>query len=443
MKNTSYLYLTILLLTTTISNGQNELLQSGPMLGYSEMLEVPVWVQTKKSAEVYMKYWESGNESNVYNSNKVHTCKEDAFTALIIADTLEPGRFYDYDIYISGKKQIFDYPTTFQTQPIWKWRNDPPEMRFIFGSGAYINEKKYDRPGNGYGGDYKIYKAMHKLNPDFMIWLGDNVYLREPDWNSRTGIHHRYTHTRSTPEMQALLASTHNYAILDDHDYGPNDSDRGFWNKNETLDAFELFWANPSYGVDEIKGAITSFQWGDADFFLLDNRTHRSPNKRKSGYKTQLGEDQIQWLFDNLVSSYATYKFVVLGGQFLSTSSTYESYMNYGFAEERQRIIDYIHNEGIKNVVFITGDVHFSEVSVLEVLNKPTIWDITSSPLNSGVNTHAREKDNRLRIDESVIMQRNFTEIKLTGPVSERLLTITYYDVDGKEIWSYKFLNEK
>ena len=242
--------------------------------------------------------------------------------------------------------------------------------------------------------------------------------------------------------MQAFLASTHNYAILDDHDFGPNDSDRGFWNKNETLKAFELFWANPSYGVGNIEGAITSFQWGDADFFLLDNRTHRSPNKRKTGERTQLGEDQIQWLFDNLATSYGTFKFVVLGGQFLSTSATYESYMNYGFEKERQRIIDFIYEENIKNVVFLTGDVHFSELAVLKKKGKPTIWDITSSPLNSGTNTHALEKDNKLRVDGSVIMVRNFVEIGLSGPVKERKIDLNYYDTDGNLLWSYQIIRE-
>ena len=94
-----------------------------------------------------------------------------------------------------------------------------------------------------------------------MLWLGDNIYLREPDWNSWTGIIHRYTHDRATPQLQPFMASVHNYAIWDDHDFGPNDSDKSFWNKNLTLKAFKLFWANPSYGTGDIKGTTTSFQW--------------------------------------------------------------------------------------------------------------------------------------------------------------------------------------
>ena len=435
--------ITILLIAaqfTTIA--QNKLLQSGPMVGYSEMLEVAIWVQTTKSANVSIEYWPIGNTKNRHFTNIVTTEKDKAFTALLIADTLEPGKKYGYQLIINNDIVDLPYATTFQTQQLWKWRTDPPNFSFVMGSGTYINEEEYDRPGKGYGDGYQIFNTMANLNPDFMIWLGDNIYLREPDWNSKTGIFHRYTHTRSLPEMQAFLASTHNYAIIDDHDFGPNDSDRSFWNKNQTLEAFDLFWANPSHGVGNIDGAITSFQWGDADFFILDNRTHRTPNKRKTGEKTQLGEEQLQWLVDNLINSYGSFKFVVMGGQLLSTSATYESYSNYGFEKERQRIIDYIYAENIKNVVFLTGDVHFSEIAVLREEGKPTIWDITSSPLNSGVNTHALEKDNELRITESVIMERNFAEIKLTGPIKERKLNLTYYNSDGDIIWEYEIDRE-
>jgi len=435
MKKLILLTLVFFIQFTGIS--QSTLLQSGPMVGYSEMLEVAIWVQTKKPAEVKINYWNTDNLNVKYVTNTVYTHKDKAFTATLIADTLEPGNTYNYELIINNQIINLPYKTSFQTQSLWKWRTDPPNFSFLMGSGTYINEEKYDRPGKGYGDGYQIFNSMLNLHPDFMIWLGDNIYLREPDWNSKTGIFHRYTDTRSLPEMQAFLASTHNYAIIDDHDFGPNDSDRSFWNKNETLEAFNLFWPNPSHGVGNIGGTVTAFQWADADFFLIDNRTFRTPNKRKTGEKTQLGEDQLQWLVDNLINSYGSFKFIVMGGQFLSTAESYESYSNNGFAEERQRIIDYIYAEDIKNVVFLTGDVHFSEVAVLKKEGKPTIWDITSSPLNSGANTNAFQNDNKLRLPESVIMERNFAEIELTGTIKNRELHITYYNGDGNKLWEY------
>lgn len=428
-------FLGFLALIPCLTFAQHPLLQSGPMLGYSEMREVLIWVQTKQPAVIYIEYEPKNGTGVVRRTNAVTTCKEQAFAAKLIADSVTEGTRYHYRLIINNENVTLPYSTEFQTQKLWKWRGDPPEFTLVAGSGAYINETEFDRPGKPYGGDYHIYTAIHEHKPDLMIWLGDNTYLREADWNSMTGILNRYTHTRSTTEMQPLLANTHHYAVWDDHDFGPNDSDKGFWNKANTLKAFEYFWGNPSVGVHDIEGAITSFQWGDVDFFLLDNRWYRDPNKRIKESKTQLGEKQIQWLFDNLSSSLGSFKVVVLGGQFLSTAGLFETYTNYGFAEERQRIIDYIYEQNIKNVIFLTGDVHFTELSVLKAEGKPTIWDMTFSPFNSGANNKGESWNNALRVPGTVVGERNFGKVRFYGTADERKMEISSYDSNNHLKW--------
>ena len=61
---------------------------------------------------------------------------------------------------------------------------DPPAFSFVTGSCAFINEAKYDRPGKPYGGGYEIFESMAADDPDMMLWLGDNIYLREVDFQS-------------------------------------------------------------------------------------------------------------------------------------------------------------------------------------------------------------------------------------------------------------------
>jgi alkaline phosphatase D len=100
---------------------------------------------------------------------------------------------------------------------------------------------------------------MARENADLMVWLGDNMYLTESDANTRTGIHYRYTKSRSHAALQPLLAQLSHYAIWDDHDYGPNDADRSFVHKDLTLAAFQDFWANPSYGIDGLGGITSMF----------------------------------------------------------------------------------------------------------------------------------------------------------------------------------------
>lgn len=432
----------VLVLTYFNFNAQKSLLQSGPMTGYSEMREVMLWVQTKKAANVHFEYYNVNNPSSISKTETVTTKKEHAFTAHLIVDNLEPGQKYFYTLYINTKKVEFDYQASFQTLELWQWRTDPPVFSFATGSGSYINEEKYDRPGKAYGGDHVIFETIADNNPDFMIWLGDNIYLREADWNTKTGIHYRYTYNRSTKQMQRLLATSHNYAIWDDHDFGPNNSDKGFWNKNISLEAFEFFWANPSYGVGDIKGAISYFNWADCDFFLLDNRYHRDPNYVISDSKTILGEEQLQWLKDALVSSNASFKFIVMGGQFLNTAGIFETYTNYGFSQERNDIIEFIHKQEIRNVIFLTGDRHHSEISLLDRATKPIIYDITTSPLTSGLATKWKNEINQLRVDGSLINDHNFSYITVSGPFEKRKVKIQFIDKSGKTLFEYEIKKE-
>ncbi|MBK6620264.1 MAG: alkaline phosphatase family protein [Saprospirales bacterium] len=411
---------------------QRSLLQSGPMVGYSEMREVMLWVQTNAPAAVQFSYWPQDHPEQVKMTTTYNTFEEEAFTARLIADEVEPGTNYDYQLKINGKAVSLDFPTTFQTQALWQWRGDPPNFTFALGSCAYINETVYDRPGNPYGGDYGIFESIKTKDPDMMLWLGDNIYLREVDWYSWTGILKRYTHARSLREMQPLLASTHNYAIWDDHDFGPDNSDRGFVHKDKTLRAFELFWANPGYGIPESEGITGQFQWADADFSLLDNRYHRSPDKRKTGDKTMFGEAQFEWLIDALSSSQAAFKFVVTGGVVLNSAKGGENYVNV-YPEERTRLLKLIEEEGIKNVVFLTGDVHFTELSKLELNNGIVVHDFTVSPLTSGVNTY--ESENIFRVPGTKVQARNFATIQVTGPRTQRSLTLRVFNSAGEELW--------
>ena len=64
------------------------------------------------------------------------------------------------------------------------------------------------------------------------------------------------------------------------------------------------------------KGGITGlFQWSDVDFFLMDNRYHRTSNNNFTVDRQILGKDQIDWLINALTFSQATFKFIAMGGQ--------------------------------------------------------------------------------------------------------------------------------
>ena len=83
---------------------QYDLLQSGPMPGYSEMREAAIWVQTKHPATVYIKYRNSKDTARIFKTESIITTKKEAFTAVLIAEMLEPGQTYFYDVFINDLK---------------------------------------------------------------------------------------------------------------------------------------------------------------------------------------------------------------------------------------------------------------------------------------------------------------------------------------------------
>ena len=431
--------LPVFILMMVQSFAQKVELKSGPMLGYSEMREVIVWLQTTAKGKIQLNYWDQILPNQIFKSEIVETDISTAFTAKIILSLLEPGKKYGYQVLLNEKPLLFPYPLEFQTQSLWQWRTDPPAFSIALGSCAYINDTPYDRPGKPYGSNYHIFESILAKKPDAMLWLGDNTYLRETDWNSRSGILYRYSHTRATPELQGLLGSVHHYAIWDDHDFGPDNSDRGFIHKEATLEAFRLFWGNPTSGLPDQNGITSQFQWADIDFFLLDNRFSRAPDERKTGERTQFGKAQIEWLLDALKTSKAPFKMVATGGQFLSASAIAENHIKL-YPEEREYLIKRIEEEGLTNIIFLTGDRHLTELTEMKLPNGKFIYDLTVSPLTSGVNTNP--DSNVLRVPGTLVTEHNFGLLTFSGKRQERKLTIKIFDAAGKEKWMKEILSE-
>ncbi len=411
---------------------QNDLLQSGPMLGYSGYREVLVWTQTSEPAAVKVAYWKEDQPQQF--TEEVTTTADSQLIAKLYPTNLSYGTTYNYQVYINNQPVELPYETTFKTQALWQYRTDPPAMRIALGSCTFINEASDDRP-EPYGGSYKIFNAILDKKPDMMLWLGDNMYLRTPDFLTLTGINHRYKHTRSVKEMQPLLASVHHYATWDDHDYGPNDSDRSYANKHLTEATFNNYWGNLNTNVVGNGGITSHFATGDVEFFLLDNRYHRAPNKLEKDGKDYFGQEQLDWLIDALVSSSATFKIVATGGQVISDAAVYENYATY--PEERQQLLDRLAEQRIEGVLFLSGDRHHTEISKLERDDAYPLIDITCSPLTAGTHT-ARDEGNSLQVDGKTYYERNFGIIDVTGPLNDRNLNLQIFDNKGKAVFDYQ-----
>lgn len=418
---------------------------AGPMLGYSTHTECAIWVQTLNANETSIQYRVLGSNGawqNEVNFNFV-TSKNKPQAYKFYLSELEMGKTYEYQILLDGVLQKFPYPLQFKTQELWEWRKPAPDFSFLAGSCLYINDSAYDRPGVPYGKSTDILNSMANTPTDFMLWLGDNVYMREADYSSVSGMERRYLHTRSEPKLQPLLAKMNHYAIWDDHDYGDNDANKTFEHKLTSHNLFSEYWVNRSNNYLYEDGIYYSFKHSDAEFFMLDNRWFRDESNLNEQFfsKTQLGAKQLDWLKNKLAHSKAVFKFVCVGGQFLNEHTNKESFNLY--KKERQEIIQFIVEQKISGVVFLTGDRHHTELikndDVKEKLGY-SLYDLTSSSITAGPSSivGSDEEKNPLRVANTLTAENNFCQIKISGKKKgERQLEISNYDAKGMVKWGF------
>ena len=413
-------------------------LRSGPMVGYAELTEASLWVQTTRPAQVQFRYWIEGEAHTSELSALINTTREGDGIARVVLSRLKSGKRYGYELYLDGKLVPRPYRLSFQTQPQWQWRTDPPAFTVAIGSCAFINEVEYDRPGEPYGGEYQIFTAIAAKQPDLMLWLGDNIYYREPDFYSTAFMRHRNAHARALPELQALLGSAHHYAIWDDHDYGPNNSDWTYRLKREALQIFSDYWLNPAAGIEEAPGVFFSFTWADVDFFMLDDRYHRSPDNYPEGPdKVMFGKEQMRWLKSGLMFSRAPFKIIVGGNQMLNPQWGDESFSAY--KTEYDELLSWIKASDVWGVLFLSGDVHRTELIRLDDAEFYPLYDYTNSPLTSGTYAADRVKENPAVVAGTrVAGKRNFGVLHFEGPRLQRKVTMMCYDNAGKLLWKHE-----
>lgn len=422
---------------------------SGPMPGNVDMRSAQVWAEIKAGTSPNLVYWEKSNTGDRKLALANYADFMGFRSAKYTLTGLEPGATYQYSL-ISGSNKNGKLAVSGEltTRSNWLYRSPMPDFSFLTGSCAYVNEPKYDRIytdyitlnkfATPYGLDSSIFETMARTPANFMLWLGDNWYTREPDYQSEWGLNYRAAHDRAVPILQGFLKSMPHYAIWDDHDFGPNDCDKSFHLKESSRQVFMNYWLNPSYGENG-KGIYTRFIYGDAEFFLLDDRTFRSNdnmadsiNNYPNQEKRMFGPEQMDWLKNALLNSKASFKLIVTGSQVLNPVSPFDCFRK--FPAEYNELMSFLTIEKVDGVVFLTGDRHHSEIIKVPRTGTYPLYDITCSPLTSGTHKfYGPEKNNSYRvlgIDE----KQNFAKISFSGKPTERQMTVEFFGIKGEKL---------
>jgi alkaline phosphatase D len=305
------------------------------------------------------------------------------------------------------------------------------EMRIAFGSCGHEYEPS---PVLDIAASYK---------PDAFIWLGDNIY---GDSKSLDTLKVKYARLGAKPDFQRLKKATKFYAIWDDHDYGWNDSGRHFSLKKETKEVFMNFWEEPKTSARWQHEGIYHSEMIEKNgkkiqLILLDNRTFRDDLrlykdelKGNSRYfyqldyfphsnsdSTFLGAAQWSWLEEELKKP-ADLRLMCSGSQFSIEFNGYEAWAN--FPSEQQKMLDLIKKTRANGVLFLSGDVHYAEISVIKQPDLYPIYDVTASGINSTWD-FATPNANRI---EGPIMENHFGLLSIDWALADPIIKMEIID---------------
>ena len=334
--------LSLLLLTVTALYGVPKDI-AGPLTGTVESDRVSLWMYAPAAAQCSYSYHAEGALAG--GGGQLLAVPEPAaegpgrpFTAII--EGLQPSTHYRYEVTVNGK-----------TDPAWSgsFTTAPPKGQPSAFRLALTSCMKIGQP-------QASWYLLLAQQPDIHLTVGDTHYADTTDPTVQLKHHVQY---RREPEFATVLRHVPVYAIWDDHDYGPNNSDGTAKGKERSLAGWKQFWPNPPSGTSETPGAFFSFSRGDVDFFMVDSRYHRTPDKAPDDdQKRMLGDAQFAWLLDGLKNSKARFK-VIVSGSTLQHSSV-DGWRIYTFS--RYRLFDSLKKHKISGVMYMSGDIHNSLV---------------------------------------------------------------------------------
>ena len=403
------------------------------MHGYADITSALLWIQADAPGSIDVEWTPEGEATPRRASFDAVAANENVVVARLTG--IAPGRAATYRVVGDGDVR----EGRLRTQPYWTKAAEAREITIALGSCFFLADPNplFSRPG--YGGGFDIFGTIAARKPDVMLWLGDNLYLQAPDLLDPASMAARYRRQRGFAELQPVLTATSHLAIWDDHDYGPNDGDRSYALKGETLTLFRRYWANPSWGLPDVPGTFGVARYGDVDFFLLDDRYHRSPNRAPDGpEKTMFGRDQLEWLKAALINSRAPIKVIAGGSQFWNRASRYEGWHRY--PTEQQAFAAWLVEQRVNGVLFVSGDRHFTELLRVERPGAYPLYEFTSSPLTSRPweRPDRAERDNPDVVAGTLVGKRQFGLIRVSGPSNDRRIALESYDARGDRLWRHE-----
>jgi alkaline phosphatase D len=455
-----------------------------------------IWSRSDRAARMIVEYSTTESFQNARRVIGPAALEPTDFTARVDLTELPAGQkiFYRITFQSLDDAKVFSEPVagSFLTAP-----NAKRDVSFVWGG---------DVCGQGWGinpefGGMKIYEAMRRMQPDLFIHSGDAIYadgviqaeVKLDDgsiWKNLTTpekskvaetleeFRGNYRYNLMDENLRRFNSEIPMTAQWDDHETRNNwypgqilEDDRYVVKSVDLLSARAkrafLDYMPIRFDATDPERIYRAFGYGPLlDIFMLDERSYRGPNtpNRQTAASDEtafLGGAQMAWIKQRLLASKARWK-VIASDMPISVlvkdgKANFEAFANgngpaLGRELESAELLRFIKQKKIKNVVWITTDVHYCAAhyynpAKAQFTDFDPFWEFVAGPLNAGTfgptgmdDTFGPEvkfvgvpkdmKPNRSPKDGLQF----FGAVKIDGKTEA--MTVGLHDIDGKKLFS-------
>lgn len=394
-----------------------------------------VWSRTDRPARMFVEYATTDRFTDARRVRGPIAFDGNDYTARTVLTDLPPGQRIFYRVQF---EDLADLKTLSEPAAGSFWTHGPAERPVTIAWSA-------DTVGQGWGinrewGGLRLYDTMRQAQPDVFVNLGDTIYADQPlaaavklddgsIWKNvvteakskvaQTLADYRgcYQYNYLDEHMRRFNADVPQVVMWDDHEVLDNwywerrkDDDARYQEKSVAVlaararQAFFEYSPLPLVG-DDPERVYRSIPLGPlAEVFALDMRTYKGangPNRQTAMDSSSaiFGPAQLAWLKRSLRESRAAWKIVAadlpLGLVVGDGPGKYEAVANgdpgvpLGRELELADLLRDLKRNGVRNVVFITADVHYCaahhyDPSRAKFTDFDPFWEFVAGPLHAG-----------------------------------------------------------
>lgn len=257
---------------------------------------------------------------------------------------LKPDTAYTYRFVDEGGVPLDEEPRVFRTFPV---SGKPASFRFAVSSCA----RAVNSPA---------FSAIARQDPRFFLHTGDFHYSNIGK-NKVEVFRKAYDVHLSSPNLRTLLAGVPMMYTWDDHDYGPNDSNKNSPSREASLRNFRELVPHYPLGVAGGDEAPVDqvFTVGRVTFILSDLRSQRDP-----GTLRMMNGAQKEWLKKQLLAARdagSPLIFWVSSVPWNGRATKADRWQ--GYPAHRAEIADFLKDNGLADrVVVLSGDAHMTAI---------------------------------------------------------------------------------